>query len=49
MVHVYGPHIFHTGDERVWAYVRNFGEWVPYNHRVQAVAGGSVFSLPSTC
>ena len=19
MVHVYGPHIFHTGDERVWA------------------------------
>jgi UDP-galactopyranose mutase len=46
MTHLYGPHIFHTGDERVWAYVRKFGEWAPYNHRVQAVSGGRVFSLP---
>ena len=46
MVHVYGPHIFHTGDERVWAYVQKFGEMVPYQHRVQAVAGGAVYSLP---
>lgn len=46
MTHVYGPHIFHTADERVWAYVRNFGEWERYNHRVQAVAKGSVYSLP---
>jgi len=46
MVHVYGPHIFHTSDERVWAYVQKFGDMVPYQHRVQAVAGGSVYSLP---
>jgi UDP-galactopyranose mutase len=46
MVHVYGPHIFHTGDARVWDYVQKFGDWVPYTHRVQAVAGGRVFSLP---
>jgi UDP-galactopyranose mutase len=46
MVHVYGPHIFHTGDERVWAYVQKFGEMVPYQHRVQAIAGGAVYSLP---
>ncbi len=46
MTHVYGPHIFHTGDERVWAYVQKFGEWAPYLHRVQAVAGGKVYSLP---
>jgi len=25
MVHAYGPHIFHTADERVWAYVNRFG------------------------
>ncbi len=46
MTHVYGPHIFHTGDERVWAYVQRFGSMRPYRHRVQAVAGGMVYSLP---
>lgn len=46
MTHVYGPHIFHTGDERVWAYVQRFGGMRPYRHRVQAVAGGMVYSLP---
>ena len=46
MVHVYGPHIFHTSDERVWAYVQKFGEMVPYQHRVRGVAGGAVYSLP---
>ncbi len=46
MTHVYGPHIFHTGDENVWTYVQKFGDWIPYNHRVQAVAGGRVYSLP---
>jgi UDP-galactopyranose mutase len=46
MIHVYGPHIFHTANERVWTYVQNFGEWMPYQHRVRAVARGKVYSLP---
>jgi UDP-galactopyranose mutase len=46
MVHVYGPHIFHTGDTRVWEYINRFGEMMPYNHRVKATSGGSVYSLP---
>jgi UDP-galactopyranose mutase len=46
MTHVYGPHIFHTADERVWAYVQRFAVMRPYRHRVQAVAGGMVYSLP---
>ncbi len=46
MTHVYGPHIFHTADERVWAYVQRFGIMRPYRHRVQAVSGGLVYSLP---
>ena len=46
MTHVYGPHIFHTADERVWAYVQQFGIMRPYRHRVQAVCGGLVYSLP---
>ena len=45
-VHVYGPHIFHTADEVVWAYINKFGVMKPYHHRVQAVSGGGVFSLP---
>ena len=46
MVHVYGPHIFHTAHRHVWDYIRRFGEMVPYNHRVKATSGGSVYSLP---
>ncbi len=46
MTHIYGAHIFHTADERVWAYLQKFGEWMPYNHRVRAVARGKVYSLP---
>jgi UDP-galactopyranose mutase len=46
MTHKYGPHIFHTGNERVWRYVRRFAQMMPYNHRVLAVARGAVYSLP---
>ena len=46
MLHVYGPHIFHTSNQRVWDYVRRFGEFVPFVNRVKAIAGGRVFSLP---
>ena len=46
MVHVYGPHIFHTDDEEVWAYVNRFAEFKPFVNRVKAIAKGQVFSLP---
>lgn len=46
MVHRYGPHIFHTADERVWQYVQRFGTFRPYTNRVKAVAGGRVHVLP---
>ena len=46
MVHVYGPHIFHTAHEDVWEYINRFGEMVPYNHRVKATYAGRVYSLP---
>ena len=32
MVHVYGPHIFHTDDEEVWNYVNTFQRF-PWRHR----------------
>ena len=46
MLHVYGPHIFHTDNERVWKYINRFGTMMPYVNRVKAVAGGRVYSLP---
>lgn len=46
MVHVYGPHIFHTDNERVWQFVNRFTTFEPYVNRVKAVTGGRVFSLP---
>ncbi|MCA0203796.1 MAG: NAD(P)-binding protein [Proteobacteria bacterium] len=46
MVHVYGPHIFHTGDPEIWAYVNRHQRFRPYIHRVKAMAGGRVHALP---
>ncbi|WP_319568280.1 UDP-galactopyranose mutase [Cohaesibacter marisflavi] len=46
MVHKYGPHIFHTADEKVWAYINRFGEMMPYVNRVKATVKGKVYSLP---
>jgi UDP-galactopyranose mutase len=46
MVHVYGPHIFHTDDAEVWNYVNSFQTFMPYKNRVKTTVGGQVFSLP---
>ncbi|WP_188678070.1 UDP-galactopyranose mutase [Neptunicoccus cionae] len=46
MVHVYGPHIFHTDDTEVWDYVNRFQTFMPYKNRVKTTSGGQVFSLP---
>jgi len=46
MVHVYGPHIFHTDDEEVWNYVNLYARFMPFAHRVKAVTRGHVYSLP---
>lgn len=46
MVHVYGPHIFHTDNAAVWAYVNRFGAFRPYVNRVKATVGGRVYTLP---
>lgn len=46
MVHAYGPHIFHTADERVWNYVQRFGTFKPYVNRVKAISDDHVYTLP---
>lgn len=46
LVHVHGPHIFHTDDGEVWRYVQRFGPWEPFVNRVKAHTGDGVYSLP---
>lgn len=46
LVHVYGPHIFHTDDEDVWNYVNSFTTFKAYKNRVKTTSEGQVFSLP---
>ncbi len=46
MVHVYGPHIFHTDDVEVWDYVNRFQTFKPYKNRVKTTSRDQVFSLP---
>ncbi|MFT4010984.1 MAG: UDP-galactopyranose mutase [Nocardioidaceae bacterium] len=45
-VHVYGAHLFHTSNERVWEYVNRFTGFTSYQHRVFANYQGQVYSFP---
>ena len=45
-VHVYGAHIFHTNDRRVWRYVNQFAEFNRYTNAPVANYKGELFSLP---
>lgn len=46
LMHVYGPHIFHTDDAEVWDYVNRFTEFMPFQNRVKSTTQGAVYSLP---
>lgn len=46
MVHKYGPHIFHTSNEKVWNYVNSFGTFRPFVNRVKSIYKGQVYSMP---
>ena len=30
LVHQYGPHIFHTNDQKVWDFINRFEDWKPF-------------------
>lgn len=46
LLHLYGPHIFHTNDELIWNYVNKFDRFLPFTNRVKAITGGKIYSLP---
>lgn len=46
LVHKYGPHIYHTTDERVNEFLSRFTEWSDYQHRVLANIHGTLMPVP---
>jgi UDP-galactopyranose mutase len=46
LVHKYGPHIFHTNSDIVFAYLSQFTEWRQYEHRVLASVDGKLLPIP---
>jgi UDP-galactopyranose mutase len=45
-VHVYGAHIFHTNNKRVWDYVNRFAEFNRFTNAPVANYKGELYSLP---
>lgn len=45
-VHVYGAHIFHTSDKRVWDFVNRFSEFNNYINSPIAVYKDELYNLP---
>lgn len=46
MIHKYGCHIFHTNSEKVWNYLKEFGEFNTYMHKVVGVVDGKEIPIP---
>lgn len=46
LIHVYGPHIFHTFDERVYQFLERFTHFDGYEHRVLANVHGTLMPVP---
>lgn len=45
-VHKYGSHIFHTQSPKVWNFLRRFGDFNTYMHRVHAIIDGIETHIP---
>jgi UDP-galactopyranose mutase len=45
-VHMYGPHIFHTSDEKIWKFINQFTSFNSFTYRPKVNFGGRMFSFP---
>ena len=45
-VHIYGAHIFHTNDERVWNFVNRYAKFNRFTNSPVANYKGELYSLP---
>lgn len=46
LVHKYGPHIYHTQNDRVHQFLSRFTEWTDYQHKVLANVNGTLMPVP---
>ncbi|MCA1653977.1 MAG: UDP-galactopyranose mutase [Sphingomonadales bacterium] len=46
LMHRYGPHIFHTNSDEVFAYLSQFTKWRSYEHRVLASVRDQLVPIP---
>ena len=46
LLHRYGPHIFHTSDEEVYAWLSRFTDWYAFGHEVVAKVGEKLIPVP---
>lgn len=46
LIHQYGPHIFHTNEERVYTYLSKFTDWYDYSHEVVGDVYGKIIPIP---
>ena len=45
-IHKYGSHIFHTNNEKVWEFIKQFTDFNTYMHQVVAVIDGIETTIP---
>lgn len=45
-VHKYGPHIFHTSDDRIWKFMNQFTEFNNFVFRPKVKHGNRLYSFP---
>lgn len=45
-VHKYGPHIFHTNDNKIWAYMENLAKFNHKKQHTKAIYQNKLYSFP---
>lgn len=46
LIHMYGPHIFHTSKENVYTFLSRFTDWYEFRHEVVANVHGQYMPVP---
>jgi UDP-galactopyranose mutase len=46
LIHPYGPHIFHTNSDKIFAYLSKYTKWRFYEHRVLARNKSKHYQIP---
>ena len=45
-IHLYGPHIFHTSNQEVFEFLKQYSDFYPYEHKVIGRIDGKLVPIP---